>query len=303
MHNQRPISQLRWKKMAVQKASTKPIHRADEEILEEIWQALWQEESIRVMDSQNISVDVERGQVCLAGHVSKSLHQQRIEEIAWSILGAAAVHNHLVSDHDLSLQVAQALGDDERTRSFVLPVCCDHGWVKLGGRVPNRNIQCAAEATAASVPAGRGVILLPDIMGEQADPARDAVQPGIGVRVYGENENEWTVYQVVISPQNRLVTDVIVRVKQASDDRHAWCDYLVPVEALQVVDSGGIFFSHKTNGIRQFPVFKPALYPFAPLTWQPPYPYAVGSVRWPRKAQSGATNAFIATAQGKINLL
>jgi hypothetical protein len=56
----------------------------------------------------------------------------------------------------------------------------------------------------------------------------------------------------------------------------------MPVEAMNVVDEGGIFLNGKAPSIHQFPGFTPADYPFAPLTWQPPYPYAVGNVRWPR---------------------
>lgn len=272
--------------MATQKASIKQIHRPDEEILEDILQAVRKEETIRVIDSHDISVEVESGQVCLSGHISKDTNHQRIEEIAWSTAGVAAVHNHLVTDHDLSIQVAQALGEDKHTCPFVLLVFCFHGWVELGGTVPNQAIQRAAEAAAASVPAVRGVILLPDILSEPAAAGQDAVQPGIGVRVYGAEETQGTVYQVVIRPQNRLVSHAIVRVldKQTSDGRQAWGDYLVPVEALQVVDAGGIFLRQETNVIHQFPVFNPAHYPFAPLTWQPPYPYAVGCVRWTKSA-------------------
>lgn len=271
--------------MAAQKASIKQIHRLDEEILKEIWQAVWKEETIRAIDSHDITMDVERGQVCLSGHISKDNNHQRIEAIAWSISGVIAVHNHLVTDYDLSIQVAQALGDDKRISLFVLPVSCCHGWVELGGTVPNRDIQLTAEAAAASVPAVRGVILLPNIKGECPSPVRDAVQPGIGVRVYGKGETEGTVYQVVINPQNRLVTHAVVRViyKHTSDGRQACCDYLVPVDSMQVVDTGGIFLKRETNVIHQFPVFNPTAYPFAPLTWQPPYPYAVGSVRWPHR--------------------
>jgi osmotically-inducible protein OsmY len=269
-------------KMDNQKASIKHMHRSDDEILEDIWQALWKEETIRAIDNQDVSVDIERGQVCLSGHISKEYNNQRMEEIAWSIPGVVAVHNHLVNDHDLSIQVAQTLGNDGCTRPYVLPVSCFHGWVMLGGRVPNRDIQRDAEATAASVSAVRGVILLPDIQGEPAEPPRNTHQPGIGVRVYGEDQIEGTIFQVVINPQNRIATHAIVRVKYTSDGRHTWCDYLVPVESMQVVNEGGIFLNHGANGINQFPVFNPASYSFAPLTWQPPYPYAVGSVRWPR---------------------
>lgn len=287
--------------MAGLKTSTNAIHRADAEIREEIWQALWQEEPIRSIDIHNISVVVEDGQVCLSGYVSKDLHNQRIEAITWLIPGVVAVHNHLVSDYDLSLQVAQALGSDERTRPFVLPVFCDHGWVKLGGSVPNRDIQHVAEAKAASVPTVRGVILLPEITGEQDEPARDAVQPGIGVRVFGEDETQGTVYQVVINPQNRLVTHAMVRVIHTNDSRQAWSDYRIPVEEMRVVDVGGIFLSHETNVLSQFPVFNHAHYPFAPLTWQPPYPYAVGCVRWPRQGLAKAEQR-LTTQIGKAEL-
>jgi osmotically-inducible protein OsmY len=283
------------------KTSRNPIHRADTEIREDIWQALWQEEPIRSIDIYDISVAVEGGQVCLSGHVSKDLHNQRIEAITWSIPGVVAVHNHLVSDTDLSLQVAQALVNDERTRPFVLPVFCDHGWVKLGGSVPNREIQHIAEARAASVPTVRGVILLPEITGEQDDPPREAVQPGIGVRVFGEDETQGTVYQVVIDPQNRLVTHAIVRDIQTSNGRQAWCDYRIPVEAMRMVDTGGIFLSHEANVLSQFPIFNPAHYPFALLTWQPPYPYAVGSVRWPRQGMA-KTERRLTPNDGKAEL-
>lgn len=284
--------------MATQKVSIKQIHRPDEEILEDIWQAVRKEETIRVIDSHDISVDVESGQVCLSGHVTKDNNNHRIEEIAWSIPGVVAVHNHLVTDHDLSIQVAEALGNNRHTRPFVLLVSCFHGWVGLGGTVPNRDIQHVAEAAAASVPAVRGVILLPDIMGEEATPALDAVQPGIGVRVYGADETDGTVSQVVINPQNRLVTHAIVRViyKHTSDGRQAWHDFLVPVDSMQVVDAGGVFLRRETNGISQFTIFDHANYPFAPLTWQPPYPYAVGSVRWPHQGQAKDSLASVPIA-------
>ncbi len=270
--------------MAPQRASIKQTRRPDDEILDDIWRDLWNEEMIRIIDIHDISVDVEHGQVCLSGHVAKNDNQHCIEEIIWSIPGVMAVHNHLITDHHLSIQVAEALGDDKCTGPLTLPVFCYHGWVGLGGTVPNRDIQCVAEETAASVPAVRGVILLPDILGEYSASMRDAVQPGIGIRVYGNDETEGTVHQVVISPHNRLVTHAIVRIKlkQTSDGRLAWCDYIIPVVAMDVVDAGGIFLSQSAPAINQFPVLNPADYPFAPLTWQPPYPYAVGSVRWLR---------------------
>lgn len=268
--------------MAIQEMKNLHMRRPDEAIDDEIWLALWQEETIRSIDFHDISVDVERGQVCLSGHVSNNHNHQRIGAITRSITGVIAVHNHLVSDYDLSLQVAQALGEDERTRLLVLPVYSSHGWVELCGTVPNRATQRAAEAAAAGVPDVRGVILPPNIAGEQPEMLRKAVQPRIGALVFGEEETEGRIHQVVINPQNRLVTHAMVRVFSTHEGCQAWCDYLVPVEVMDVVDAGGIFLYQETNVLSGFPVFNPIDYPFAPLTWQPPYPYKVGSVRWPR---------------------
>ncbi len=266
--------------MATQKASSKPMSRWDEAILQHIWQELWMDDTIRDIDIHDISVDFENGQVCLSGHVSKDTNQKRIEEIARSAPGVNVVHNHLVSDHDLRIQVAEALGDNERTCLFILSVYSSHGWIELGGTVPNRDIQLLAEATAANVPEVRGVILLPDIEGEPNVLERVVAQPRIGVQVFGEGEIEGIVYQVVINPLNRLVTHAIARVTHLNHDWPETCNYLVPVEVMNEVDEGGIFLNHSAPAINQFPVLNPTNYPLAQLTWQPPYPYAVGSVRW-----------------------
>jgi len=267
--------------MATPKEGTKQMHSPDESILGDIWRALWDEETIRTIDIHDISVGVEKGQVCLSGHLSKDTNQQQIVEIVRSTPGVIAVHNHLVTDHDLIIRVAQALGDNERTRLFILPVYSYHGWIELGGSVPNRDLQRLVESTAASIPAVRGVTMLPNIAGEQNDSVRNVIQPHIGVRVFGEGESQGTVYQVVIAPQNRLVTHAIVRATHIIDSHLETCDYLVPVEAMNVVDEGGIFLNDNAPAINQLPIFNPAQYPFPPLTWQPPYPYAVGNVRWP----------------------
>jgi osmotically-inducible protein OsmY len=278
--------------MAIPKVNLIQIHRTDEMILDDIWSALSKEETIRAIDIYDISVNVENGQACLSGHVSREFNEQRIEEIARSILGVMAVHNHIVADSDLTIQIVQALNNDKLTRPYSLPVYSHHGWVGIGGLVPNRTIQRAAEEIAARVPAVRGVVLLPDIEGEQCASVRDAVQPRIGVQVYGDDETEGKVYQVVILPQNRLVTHAIVRVNQLIDNWQRSCDYLVPIEAMNCADEGNIFLKQSAPAIHQFPAFNPADYPFAPLTWQPPYPYAIGSVRWPRPEQAKPEDKF-----------
>lgn len=268
--------------MEMQKTNNKQIRRTDESIQDEIRRSLWNEETIRTIDILDISVKVDQGQVCLFGHVSKGDNYQIIEEFIRSIPGVVAVHNHLVSDHDLTIQVTNALANYETTLLFSIHINSNNGWIELRGSVPNREIQGAAEAIAASVSAVRGVILVPEIPGEPIPTVRNAVQPRIGVSVFGMAETQGIVYQVVITPKNRLVTHAIVRVNRWSNGWKEWCDYLIPVETMDMVDIGGIFLNSSTPAIHLFPGFTPSDYPFAPLTWQPPYPYTVGNVRWPQ---------------------
>ena len=189
--------------------------------------------------------------------------------------------------------MAQTLSEDERTRRFNLPVYSYHGWISLCGEVPNHELQLYAEETAGRVPTVRGVTMLPRVTGESSNPERRAVQPQIGVRVYGENEIEGITTQVIIHPHNRLVTHAVVQVNYPKDGRPGFCDYLVPVKAMHLVDEGGIFLNRNTAAIFDFPVFHPANYPFAPITWQPPYPYRIGSVRWPRQEKVEAQKHFV----------
>ena len=268
--------------MAVLKAEKEQRKRSDELILDDIWRSILNEETIRSIDIYDISINVEDGQVFLSGHVLKDCNDQRIEALARSIPGVMDVHNHLVTDHNLRIQVAQALGKDERTRPFIIPVNCCHGWVELGGIVPNQQLQLAAEEVAGSVSTVRGVTMLPRIEGDAEKSNRRAIQPSIGVRVYGADETEGIVTRVVINPHSRLVTHAVVRVSQTINGWPEVCDYLVPVEAMRIVNGSGIFLNRNTSAIDIFPLFNAANYPFAPLTWQPPYPYRVGNVLWPR---------------------
>ena len=267
--------------MTIHRSIEKQIRHLDEVILDNIWRSLRTEKTISAIDVQDISVSVDNGQVCLSGHVSMEYNNQQIEEITRSIPGVMAVHNHLVSDSDLKGKVTRSLKENESTQPFSLPVTCFHGWVEVGGLVPTLDLQTIVEATAASVAAVRGVILLPSIQGENTFKLRDALQPCIGMHVFSIGETEGSVYHVVVNPQNRLVTHAIVRVSQIINDFQELSDYLLPVESLRVMNASGYFFLHQPRAIYLFPLFIAANYPLAPFTWQPPYPYVVGNVRWP----------------------
>jgi BON domain len=256
------------------------LEYSDADILAEIWETVRRYEVIRALDMGSFSISVQEGHVLLTGHVSKKYHHDFIEEIAYSIPGVNTVQNKLVVDSDLTIQVAQALAKDERTRHFVLPVGCAHGWIRLGGVVPSHEAQFAAEEIAAQGPFVRGVLSRPRVLGESSEMDRLPIQPQINAKTYDYNRQEGVVAQVVIQPRNRLVTHAVISANDFLDGKFVFYEYLVPVEAMEVVNKESIILRRNGPLLNAFPAFEQSDYPLAPLDWLPPYPYSAETVRW-----------------------
>jgi osmotically-inducible protein OsmY len=263
---------------------------SDNSILTEIWKVVRQDAGIRALDMDSFSVSVKDGFVLLTGHLSRKHHRERIEAIACSVPGVRAVQNNLVVDSDLTIQVAERLSMDERTRRFIFPVGSTHGWVRLGGVVPRRELQMVVEQIAAQVPFVRGVLSRPRVIGEYPETARRPIQPQIQAKVYDYNRQEGVVTQVVVQPCNRLVTHAVVSASGFHDGKFLFYEYFVPVEAMQVVNKESIFLKRNGPPLKAFPAFEPSDYPLAPLDGQPPYPYTAGTVRWPCEEREWAEN-------------
>jgi hypothetical protein len=91
----------------------------------------------------------------------------------------------------------------------------------------------------------------------------------------------------VIQPRNRLVSHVVVRANDvavlandAIDGRPAAGEFVVPVEAIDLVRKNCVFITRDAPPLSAYPAFDPSGYPLAPSTWQPPYPYTTGAIRW-----------------------
>ncbi len=276
---------------------------SDASILAEIWKVVGRYDGIRTLDMDSFSIAVKGGSVLLTGHVSKKYHRDLIEELAGSTPGVSAVCNKLVVDPDLTIQVAQALSKDDCIRSYILPVSCSHGWIFLGGSVPRHELQIAAEEIAAQVPAVRGVLSGPEVVGEIPETERRPVQPQLQAKVYDYNRQEGVVTQVVIQPRNRLVTHAVISTSSFQDGKFVVHEYFVPVEAMEVVNKESILLKRNGPPLNTFPAFEPSDYPLAPLDWQPPYPYTAGDVRWlcdQRKgAENGSSSSSLFRTQGK----
>ncbi|NWG07265.1 MAG: BON domain-containing protein [Chloroflexi bacterium] len=253
---------------------------SDDNILAEIWKAIRQYEEIRALGMDSFSISVLRGFVLLSGHVSKKYHRDLVEEIACSQPGVHAVQNKLVVDSDLTLQIAGSLAKDVRTLQFILPVGCSHGWIRLGGEVPSHEVQLAAEEIAGQVPFVRGVLSRPKVIGENPETERRAIQPRIKSKIYDYNRQEGVVTHVVIEPRSRLVTHAVASVSDFHDGKSVVHEYLIPVEAMEVVNQENIILKRNRPPLNAYPRIELSNYPLAPDDWQPPYPYELGFVRW-----------------------
>jgi osmotically-inducible protein OsmY len=254
------------------------INRPDSLLAVEIEERLWRDHGLRILEAGHIRVKVSQGVARLYGHVAKALNRTLAQEIAWMVRGVKGVQNDLEIDDDLKVKVAAALARDKRTRSYILPVGCSHGWIVLGGIVPDAEVQAAAESIAASVPQVRGVIGLPAISGQGLPPLRQAIQPEIGWNVYGKNDRG-SVAEIVIDPCSRLVTHIVVR-RDGVDHRMAEKGVLMPADQVDFAQEGAVWLKSGTD-FKNYPGFDPSQYPFAPEEWRPPFPYEAGAIRWP----------------------
>jgi osmotically-inducible protein OsmY len=270
--------------------------RTDEGILADIWDSLWKVDTFRSLDLGNLSINVKDGEVYLDGHLARENNQPLIESIVRSVVGVVAVHIHLVLDRDLIIQVAQALARDERTRPYILPVDAFHGWMHIGGEVPTCELQHVVEKIAGGVSGVRGVTILPRIAGENPTLPHRPVQPHIGAVVYGADGEVGVVTQVVIQPEDRLVTHIVVRSKELMSGNLVARETVIPLDARDLVKNESIILQRHGSSLDAFPVLDPDEYPLAESTWNAPYPYTAGEVRWSLRQLYEAPNTAPATS-------
>lgn len=260
--------------------------RTPDEVLEElVFEALCRDEIFRSLEQDSIEVDVRDGVVYLEGHLSKSLHRDHLEALAASVPGVREVENLLITDRELSLEVAKALSDDPATRQFDIPVRVFHGWVHLGGTVPTEADREACERVAASVPAVRGVITLPKLTDGSEIPPRRTLQPMPGAQVFGDAGYMGRIQAVVIDPANRLVTHIVLpHSPQAAGEPAEDELCCIPAAAIRTANESSVFLQHgfdpgsETPALRRQDLIEP------PADWQPPFPYRRSRVRWLRSA-------------------
>ena len=254
--------------------------RSDAAVEQDIWSRLWQEDTIRSLDFHSILVEVENGHALIWGHVGKDFHRRRMEEIIASVPGVSAISNCIVSDHELAVNIAQALSRDERTRKYFLNVSANHGWVTLIGEVPTIDAFEAVEEVLSRVPDVRGILNLPVVSGLPDPETRLAVQPDIGARVYDWAGVVGRVTGVVINPLDRLVTHFIVRTSGEEAGQRISAQYVLPVATIEVINKENIILTKDVQRISVYPQLELEEFPLAAEDWKPPFPYKLGQVHW-----------------------
>lgn len=124
-----------------------------------------------------------RGIIEISGHVRTHAEKQVAEDAIIQVNDVKDVINSLYVDTDLEIAVAQALGNDARTRGSFPGILVGSGFgeIYLKGNVASQEIKKAAGEIAAKVEGVRSVVNALEAP-EPAKPAAPAAKPAVGAK-------------------------------------------------------------------------------------------------------------------------
>ncbi len=284
------------KKAALQSLSE---YSSDFALADEVNSALWDDEILRMTDYKDIEITVENGIVFLRGHVDTAMNRTRAEDAAHLIHGILGIENHLVVDGDLAIDVAQVLGNDERTQLESVTVNAQNGFITLNGQVASAAIRQAAEELAASVPQVRGVVNHLHAPNVVIDPEEEQVlEPPIRGEVYATDMFLGLVEHIIINPHNRRVTALVVHgdfpdlehvadrnVLDKNTQKERWV--VVPTRLERYETDNSVQLNISGVDAARYHDFDPADFVSPPdEAWEPPYPYHWGNVLFEREYEN-----------------
>jgi osmotically-inducible protein OsmY len=262
-----------------------PTYRPDHVLEALIQQALWEDTIFRRTEARRVRVEVENSIAYLSGYVSSHSMSKGAEKAALKVDGVWKLENHLVIDDDLMIAVAQAIANDPRTKNARIFVGANNGFVTLTGSAPDLAGRAGAQAQAVSVPKVRGVINSIQVPGvEIHNRDQRPLQPVIGSGVYATDMPIGKVEKVIIDPDNRLVTgilvDAVVPDPAQTGSNWLWNEkhyserkIVIPVSAVRHQTSVSVFLKEKATFVAKLHAFEPAAYSSPPHDWESPYPY------------------------------
>ncbi len=138
--------------------SRMPRYLHDERITDLVSSMLLAHEPLRAIQGMVLDVTSEDGIVALSGNVRTYVMRKKAEELAMSVNGVLAVHNHLICDSDLELTVARAIASGRHIRWERVFIKAALGVVSLEGIVKSAEARKAIVETAWSVIGVKGVV-------------------------------------------------------------------------------------------------------------------------------------------------
>lgn len=266
------------------------VARADTALIEKIRRALAADPLLGKGDVAHMRITVNDGVATLTGHVVQADNKVRAESIVHAVPGVATVVNHLVVDNELMIAVAQALGHDQQTQQEAIQVNVQHGVVYLDGFVNRTPVRALAAQVAAGISQVRGIINVIQSPESVLDTDEERfVQPLVGSTIYATDGQVGHVQQVVIDPQTRRVTAVVVHAQLAVPQDLDWThlpderlqpqhDILIPIHSIRCAPSGALFLNINSGEAAHFADFNPRNFDPPAADWQPPYPYVSADV-------------------------
>lgn len=262
-----------------------PVAQSDDVLTATLLHALGAVHLLGQGDLAHLHLTVNQGVATLTGHVVRSSDKAQAAALASKTPGVCAVVNQLVVDSELMIEVAQTLGHDQQTQAEQIQVNVQHGVVYLGGTVNQAAVRAAAAQIAARIPQGRGIINAIKTPGFVIDPDEERfVQPQIEHEIYATDGLVGRIQQVVINPQTRRVTAVVIRPQLAVAQALTWAQVpterlpsqrpiLIPIGRLRCALSGALFLTVSGNTATHFVDFNAYRFAAPPADWQPPFPY------------------------------
>jgi osmotically-inducible protein OsmY len=281
-----------------------PDYRTDRAILIDVDQALRDDDVVRRLDYRSIDVMVGAGVVVLRGHATTPVSRGRAERAARGVRGVLGVVNEIVSDGELQLAVAQALGHGERTRRHRLFVHVRRGVVYVSGEVESPATRTAVEALAGSVPHVRAVINRVEAPGDAgATEDQRALFPRIGQDVYTSETRLGQVERVIIHPRHRRVTALVVQGWMADPQsttagssleppRRRERRLVIPTSAVREVTEAAVLLHIGDDAAMRYADLDGAAYAPPATDWQPPYPYTHAEVLLERDCSHATPGAL-----------
>jgi len=290
--------EVRARLMADTRNRNRIIKKLDTAITERVDDALWNDEVLRNMDYKEIDVYVEDQIVYLRGYVASTMNQRRVENAIHTVSGVLGVQSYLISDDNLTREVAGTLGRIEHVYKTKFFTGVRYGVVALNGEVSDINVRSLAEKCAASIPGVRGVLNYIRAPGVDLDiEDHHFLQPSIGEQIYFRDGPSGIVKQVIINPNNLRAVAMIVQGRFSKSQQHfrSMVDreaslskkVVIPMREIRYLTKRSGFLKIKSIETARYGDFDPACFISPKKGWVPPYPYYLEDVLFP--AEYGET--------------